>query len=446
MTEINPGDVRRVSGSFTNPAGMATDPTTISVRWRHHRGTETTWVYGTDTQVVRDSAGVFHADIPITVSGLYYYKFEGTGAVQAAEEGTFLAETFFESVAPSTPSGPIRLYTGTTDPTTGAGVPAAIGSVYSRTLLGSESVWVKTGAADTAWTQAGTAGGGGITNTAPAGSVAVSDGTNLTGSANLTWDNAGNILGLAAAENGGGTIEAIGVGGQLFLRAHDGDATHVGGEVQIRTGHSDGQSSGQLTIETGNDTGGGDSGGIGITTGFATGGASGDINIRVDPNDGSAVGGNILIQAGTGQIGSGGDIYISAGSALSAGSNGSVQILDGTGSSIEMNPSGRFDTVVGTLNTDASSSDASAAQVKTDVHNYSSGDAEVSARATVSGAGLATAALRAFGDGTGTNVIGVVLKADASGHHLFLQGLTTSDPGVAGEVWNDAGTLKVSAG
>jgi hypothetical protein len=160
MTEINPGDVRRVSGSFTNPAGVATDPTTISVRWRHHRGTETTWVYGTDTQVVRDSAGVFHADIPITVSGLYYYKFEGTGAVQAAEEGTFLAETFFEAVVPSTPSGPIRLYTGTADPTTGAGVPAAIGSVYSRTLLGSESVWVKTGAADTAWVQSGSAGGG----------------------------------------------------------------------------------------------------------------------------------------------------------------------------------------------------------------------------------------------------------------------------------------------
>jgi hypothetical protein len=160
MTEINPGDVRRVSGSFTNPAGVATDPTTITVRWRHHRGTETAWVYGTDTQVVKDSVGAYHADIPITVSGLYYYKFEGTGAVQAAEEGTFLAETFFESVAPSTPSGPIRLYTGTADPTTGAGVPAAIGSVYSRTLLGSESVWVKTGAADTGWVQSGSAGGG----------------------------------------------------------------------------------------------------------------------------------------------------------------------------------------------------------------------------------------------------------------------------------------------
>jgi hypothetical protein len=342
MTEINPGDVRRVSGSFTNPAGVATDPTTISVRWRHHRGTETTWVYGTDTQVVRDSAGVFHADIPITVSGLYYYKFEGTGAVQAAEEGTFLAETFFESVAPSTLTGPLRLYTGTTDPTTGAGVPAAIGSVYSRTLLGSESVWVKTGAADTAWTQAGAAGGGGITNTAPTGSIGVSDGTNITGSANLTWDDVGNTLGLAAAENGGGTIEAIGVGGQLFIRAHAGDATHVGGEVSITSGVSNGYNGGSISVKTGDDTGGGDAGGIVIETGFATDGASGDIDIRVDPNDLSGTGGNVLIQAGTGQTGSGGDVFISAGSAVTSGTNGSVQILDGSGHSIEMNPSGMF--------------------------------------------------------------------------------------------------------
>jgi hypothetical protein len=224
--------------------------------------------------------------------------------------------------------------------------------------------------------EAGDGGAGGVTNAAPAGSVAVSDGTGLTGSANLTWDDVGNVLGLAASENGGGTIEAIGVGGQLFLRAHDGDATHVGGEVQIRTGHSDGQSSGQLTIETGTDTGGGDSGGIDITTGFATGGASGDINIRADPTDGSAVGGNILIQAGTGQTGNGGDIFISAGSAITGGSNGSVQILDGTGNSIEMNPSGTF----------------------------------------------------FFG--------GVVI----------LDSLPTADPVNAGQLWNDAGTLKISAG
>jgi hypothetical protein len=177
---------------------------------------------------------------------------------------------------------------------------------------------------------------------APAGSVAVSDGTDITGSANLTWDDVGNSLGLAAAENGGGTIEAIGVGGQLFIRAHAGDATHVGGEVSITSGASNGYNGGSISVKTGDDTGGGDAGGIVIETGFATDGASGDIDIRVDPNDLSGTGGNVLIQAGTGQTGSGGDVFISAGSAVTSGTNGSVQILDGSGHSIEMNPSGMF--------------------------------------------------------------------------------------------------------
>jgi hypothetical protein len=218
--------------------------------------------------------------------------------------------------------------------------------------------------------------GGGVTNSAPAGSIAVSDGTNLTGSANLTWDDVGNVLGLAAAENGGGTIEAIGVGGQLFIRAHAGDATHVGGEVSITSGASNGYNGGSISIKTGDDTGGGDAGGIVIETGFATDGASGDIDIRVDPNDLSGTGGNVLIQAGTGQTGSGGDVFISAGSAVTSGTNGSVQILDGSGHSIEMNPSGMF-------------------------------------------------------------LLGGVVVLDS---------LPTADPVNAGQVWNDAGTLKVSAG
>jgi hypothetical protein len=224
--------------------------------------------------------------------------------------------------------------------------------------------------------ETGGAGGGGITNTAPAGSIAVSDGTNITGSANLTWDDVGNSLGLAAAENGGGTIEAIGVGGQLFIRAHAGDVTHVGGEVSITSGASNGYNGGSISVKTGDDTGGGDAGGIVIETGFATDGASGDIDIRVDPNDLSGTGGNVLIQAGTGQTGSGGDVFISAGSAITGGSNGSVQILDGSGHSIEMNPSGMF-------------------------------------------------------------LLGGV---------VILDSLPTADPVNAGQVWNDTGTLKVSAG
>lgn len=95
---INPGDLVRVSTDppFTNAAGVATDPTTVTLEWRRAGGATTTWVYGTDVEVVRDAAGTFHADIPIAERGLHYYRWVGTGAVQAAEEGTFLVTTSWE--------------------------------------------------------------------------------------------------------------------------------------------------------------------------------------------------------------------------------------------------------------------------------------------------------------------------------------------------------------
>lgn len=93
MSTINPGDVVRVSTDppFTNSTGVATDPTTVMLRWKAGRhGEETVWIYGTDAEVVRDSAGTFHADITVTEALPYFYRWEGTGTVQAAEASAFL--------------------------------------------------------------------------------------------------------------------------------------------------------------------------------------------------------------------------------------------------------------------------------------------------------------------------------------------------------------------
>lgn len=104
VVDINPGDIARVNtglnadGSptgFKNSAGALTDPTTITLRWRVAGGTETTWVYGTNNQIVRDSAGIFHADIPIVSRGLHYFRWVGTGTVAAASEGTFSVGGYF---------------------------------------------------------------------------------------------------------------------------------------------------------------------------------------------------------------------------------------------------------------------------------------------------------------------------------------------------------------
>lgn len=100
MTEINTGDIVRVTTSpgFTNSAGVLTDPTTVTLRWRVAGGTETvyTWtaaVPGTD--IVKDSVGIFHAYITVVAPGTHYLRWEGTGAVVAAEEATFSVKSYF---------------------------------------------------------------------------------------------------------------------------------------------------------------------------------------------------------------------------------------------------------------------------------------------------------------------------------------------------------------
>lgn len=106
MSDINPGDVVTVrtndpaiAGSgFKNAAGALADPTTVNLKWRVAGGATTTWTRpaaGPDTQIVKDSTGVYHADITVTTPGLHYFRWEGVGAVTAAEEGTFSVGTYF---------------------------------------------------------------------------------------------------------------------------------------------------------------------------------------------------------------------------------------------------------------------------------------------------------------------------------------------------------------
>jgi hypothetical protein len=44
------------------------------------------------------------------------------------------------------------IITGDADPSAGAGIAAAVGSLYARNDAGTGSLWVKVGAANTEWT------------------------------------------------------------------------------------------------------------------------------------------------------------------------------------------------------------------------------------------------------------------------------------------------------
>jgi hypothetical protein len=85
------GDAVRITCSFRALAtGALTDPTTITVKTRVHKsGSISTFVFGTDAEVVKDSTGVFHFDFAFAEAGAHFWRFAGTGTVKAATEGTF---------------------------------------------------------------------------------------------------------------------------------------------------------------------------------------------------------------------------------------------------------------------------------------------------------------------------------------------------------------------
>lgn len=82
INEYDIGDLVRVSAAFTDVNSAASD-TTVALKVLDPAGTTTT------PTVVHDSTGAYHYDISVNAMGTWYYRFEGTGVVQAASEGLF---------------------------------------------------------------------------------------------------------------------------------------------------------------------------------------------------------------------------------------------------------------------------------------------------------------------------------------------------------------------
>ena len=83
------GDLVRCTGTFTNAAGNAIDPTTVTFKVRDPPLNETEYVYGDDAEVVKDGVGVYHVDVSVDESGRWRYRWESTGTGQAAGEAEF---------------------------------------------------------------------------------------------------------------------------------------------------------------------------------------------------------------------------------------------------------------------------------------------------------------------------------------------------------------------
>ncbi len=81
------GDVVKVTATFTTD-GVPTDPTTVSLKVKKPGSDLVTYVYG-EGVIVRDSAGVYHAEISPSKAGFHYYRWLSSGIAAAAEEGIF---------------------------------------------------------------------------------------------------------------------------------------------------------------------------------------------------------------------------------------------------------------------------------------------------------------------------------------------------------------------
>lgn len=87
------GNLVRVSAVFKDAAGTAIDPTTVGFKVRRpDTGAVTTYVYGTDAQLVKDSVGNYHVDVSADATGEWPYRFYSTGTGQAAQESSFFAD------------------------------------------------------------------------------------------------------------------------------------------------------------------------------------------------------------------------------------------------------------------------------------------------------------------------------------------------------------------
>lgn len=83
------GDLVRISGTF-KVGDVPTNPSTVTLKIKKPDNTVLTYVYGTDALLIQESTGNYYFDLSLTAYGLWYYRWIGTGMVEAEEEAAFV--------------------------------------------------------------------------------------------------------------------------------------------------------------------------------------------------------------------------------------------------------------------------------------------------------------------------------------------------------------------
>ncbi|MGE0025703.1 MAG: hypothetical protein AB7O78_01690 [Thermoleophilia bacterium] len=86
-----PGDTVFLRTTFVVD-GTLTDPSTVTYAIRPPTGGTISYVYGTDSQVTKESTGVYLAEYTAATYGLYTWTATGTGAAKGVIDGDFTVE------------------------------------------------------------------------------------------------------------------------------------------------------------------------------------------------------------------------------------------------------------------------------------------------------------------------------------------------------------------
>ncbi|MBI2278198.1 MAG: hypothetical protein HYU74_12660 [Dechloromonas sp.] len=67
--------------------GQPADPGSLTLKTRLDAGPISAYVYGVAPEIVRDSAGVYHANLPLAAAGQLFYRWETEAPNKGAGEG-----------------------------------------------------------------------------------------------------------------------------------------------------------------------------------------------------------------------------------------------------------------------------------------------------------------------------------------------------------------------
>ena len=93
MANIVGGTKRATVTFIDNTAnGVNVDPATIIIRWKSPTTSLITKTFGVDTELIKDSVGVYHIDISLTEVGTWWVQAKGTGTINSTDIVTFTVQ------------------------------------------------------------------------------------------------------------------------------------------------------------------------------------------------------------------------------------------------------------------------------------------------------------------------------------------------------------------